>query len=81
MQEWINTISNNGLIRFTTVFNQERLIVTSPEALHEVLVIKNYDWEKPRQMREGIGRWLGIGVLLAAGEDHKLCVSIMSLAA
>ena len=75
MREWINEIPNNGMIRFTTVFNQERLLLTSPETLSEVLVSKSYDWEKPKQMRQGLGRILGVGVLLATGEDHKVTVS------
>ena len=75
MREWINEIPNNGMIRFTTVFNQERLLLTSPETLSEVLVSKSYDWEKPKQMRQGLGRILGVGVLLATGEDHNVTVS------
>lgn len=72
MQEWINSIPNEGIIRLTTVFNQERLILTSPEGLSEALVTSNYDWEKPEPMRQALGRLLGVGVLLAAGTDHKV---------
>lgn len=32
---------------------------------------KNYDFIKPSSIRWSIGRILGIGVLLAEGEDHK----------
>ncbi|KAH1513894.1 hypothetical protein KXX29_009738 [Aspergillus fumigatus] len=71
MREWINTIPNDGIIRFTTVFNQERLILTSPEALSDALVTHNYDWDKPEQMKKGLGRIVGQGVLLASGNVHK----------
>ena len=62
---------NNGLIRYLGLLNQERVLVTSPKALAEVLVTKNYHFEKPYQFRYSIGRILGVGVLLAEGDEHK----------
>lgn len=62
---------NNGLIRYLGLLNQERILVTSPQALSEVLVTKNYDFVKPRFMRFGLGRILGIGILLAEGDEHR----------
>lgn len=35
------------------------------------MVTKNYDFAKPAQMRTTIGRILGIGILLAEGDEHK----------
>ncbi|KAK3695255.1 cytochrome P450 [Podospora appendiculata] len=72
MTDWINSIPNDGLIRYLGLFNQERLLVTSPAALAEVMVTKNYDFKKPDQIRFSIGRILGVGVLLAEGEEHKM---------
>ena len=71
-REWINEVPNDGLIRYTALLNAERLLVTSPKALGEVLVQKNYDFIKPAQVRNGLGRLLGVGVLLAEGEEHKV---------
>lgn len=71
MQEWVNSIPNDGLIRYQGLFNSERLIPTTAKALGEVLVSKNYEFIKPTQVRQGIGRILGIGVLLAEGDEHK----------
>ncbi|GAB1203073.1 hypothetical protein APSETT445_001699 [Aspergillus pseudonomiae] len=79
MREWINTIPNDGIIRFTTVFNQERLILTSPEALSDALVTHNYDWDKPEQMKKGLGRIVGQGVLLASGNVHKSCEMVEAI--
>ena len=62
---------NNGLIRYLGLLNQERLLVTSPKALAEVLVTKNYDFKKPGMVRFSLGRLLGVGVLLAEGDEHK----------
>ncbi|KAI8222278.1 Cytochrome P450 monooxygenase FUM15 [Colletotrichum sp. SAR 10_99] len=72
MIEWINTIPHEGIIRYRGLFNQERLLITSPKALAEVLVTHNYDFHKPTAVRSSIGRILGIGVLLAEGDDHKV---------
>ncbi|CAK7205634.1 hypothetical protein SEUCBS139899_008412 [Sporothrix eucalyptigena] len=69
--EWINTIPNDGLIRYLGLFNQERLIITKPKALAEVLVSKNYDFVKPSQMRHALSRILGVGILLAEGDEHR----------
>lgn len=71
MREWVEHVPNNGLIRYSMWF-QERLLVTTPAALSEVLVTKNYDFIKPPQVRNGLGRILGIGILLAEGEEHKI---------
>ncbi|EFX02729.1 cytochrome p450 monooxygenase [Grosmannia clavigera kw1407] len=69
--DWINSIPNDGLIRYMTIFNQERLLVTKPKALSEVLVSKNYDFCKPRLMRQALSRVLGVGILLAEGDEHR----------
>jgi cytochrome P450 len=68
----INSIPNQGLIRYLGPFNQERLFITSPKALAEVLVTKNYEFIKPEQLRFTIGRILGVGILLAEGDEHKV---------
>ncbi|KAL8824166.1 MAG: hypothetical protein Q9191_005249 [Dirinaria sp. TL-2023a] len=44
---------------------------TSPKALAEVLSQKSYDFIKPRSVRQSIARLLGVGVLLAEGDEHK----------
>ncbi|KAL8820002.1 MAG: hypothetical protein Q9223_001673 [Gallowayella weberi] len=50
-QRWINEIPNDGLIRYLNVFNEERLLITDPKALAEVLTIKSYDFVKPSQVQ------------------------------
>lgn len=72
LQEWINDVPNEGLIRYRMRFNKEVVFVTSPKALSEVLVQKNYDFCKPYKLRLGLGRILGNGLIVAEGEDHKV---------
>ncbi|KAL8736801.1 MAG: hypothetical protein Q9166_000167 [cf. Caloplaca sp. 2 TL-2023] len=71
-QRWANEIPNDGMLRYLNVFNEERLLITGAKALAEVLTTKNYDFIKPAMARNGLGRILGVGILLAEGDEHKL---------
>lgn len=75
MKQWNNEIPNDGLIYYNYLFNAERVLVTGPKALAEVLVEKNYNFIKPRTLVQGIGRVLGIGILVAEGDEHKVFMS------
>ncbi|ENH63244.1 Cytochrome P450 97B3, chloroplastic [Fusarium oxysporum f. sp. cubense race 1] len=57
VREWNETVPNHGFLRYLGFFNAERIVLTSPEALHEVLEA---------------GRFLGIGLILSEGDAHKL---------
>ena len=72
MKEWIETLPNKGLIRFYVTGNMERVVLTSTSALSESLVTKNYDFVKPKIMRENVGRILGNGILFAEGDVHSV---------
>lgn len=71
--EWSRTVPNKGLLRYFHWFNRERVYLTSPEAIGEVLVTKNYDFVKPPLSRNALIRLLGHGILLAEGDEHKVC--------
>ncbi len=45
--------------------------MTKPRALAEVLVSKNYDFVKPSMVRYALSRFLGVGILLAEGDEHR----------
>jgi cytochrome P450 len=53
------------------LFNSERLVLTSPKALSEVLTTRSYDFKRPEQVTAALGRLLGVGILLAEGDEHK----------
>lgn len=72
MSKWIKTVRNEGLLRYYMVGNLERIMLTNPEALSEVLVKKAYDFPKPDAIRESLERVTGRGVLLAEGDGHKV---------
>ena len=70
MREWIENTPNDGLIRYS-MWGTPRLLPTNPKTLGEVLVQKNYDFVKPPLIRRSLGRLLGVGILLAEGDEHK----------
>ena len=71
-------ISLTPLIRFNLnpffrhLFNRDRILVTSPKGLAEVLTTKSYDFVKPDMLRTGLIQILGEGILLAEGDVHKI---------
>lgn len=72
MKEWVAKFPDAPLIRYKMMFNQDRVLVLSPKALAEVLVTKNYDFVKPEAFRTGLSLILGVGILLAEGDEHKI---------
>lgn len=67
---------NDGVIYYRSLFNEPRVLVSNPKALGEVLVQRSYDFVKPERLRNGLGRLLGVGVLLAEGDEHKVSPSL-----
>lgn len=76
LQEWINEVPNNGVIRYRMRFNKEEVLVVNPKGLSEVLVQKSYEFAKPYRLRKGLGRILGVGLIIAEGEEHKVCMLV-----
>jgi hypothetical protein len=65
-------VPNDGVLYYRWLFNIPRVLITNPKALGEVLVQQNYDFIKPGRLRSGLGRLLGVGILLAEGDEHKV---------
>lgn len=68
---WLKEINHDGIIRYLDIFNSERLVVVNPTALSELLVSKAYDFIKPPQLVNGLGKILGVGLFLAEGDEHR----------
>lgn len=62
---------NNGIILTRGFFHSDRLILTSPTALADVLVHRSYDFEKPPWARAFLRKFLGDGLLMTEGDEHK----------
>lgn len=71
-REWMQTIPNDGLIYYTSFLNAPRVLVTNPEGLREVLSSKSYEFVKPNQVIRAVARILGMGILFAEGDEHRV---------
>lgn len=78
LKKWVKTMPNEGLLRYYIVGNLERVILTSPKALSEILVTKVYDFAKPPLVRSSLRRVVGDGILLAEGDEHKVGYAVTS---
>lgn len=64
--------SESGMIRYWGALNQDRIILTNPKSLADVLNNNCYDFEKPAEPRAFLARIIGWGLILAEGDMHKL---------
>jgi hypothetical protein len=62
---------NEGMILTRGFFHSDRLIVTNPTALADVLVHKTYDMEKPPWARAFLRKFLGDGLLMTEGDEYE----------
>lgn len=69
--KWVTDVPNNGLIYFRGFFYQDRLMLTTPESISEVLVHKTYDFEKPAKVVSFLRLVLGDGLILVEGDVHR----------
>ena len=69
--KWILSTPNQGLITYRSILNQDRLLVTSPKAIAEVLVHNTYAYTKHPSERSVIQRFLGNGLTISEGEEHR----------
>jgi cytochrome P450 len=67
----MNDVPNEGLIRIPAAFGTQRLLLTNPSSLGEVLVHNSYDYEKPAELRSFLRIVLGDGLILVEGDLHK----------
>lgn len=62
---------NDGIIHTSGFLYTDRLLLTSPAALADVLVHRSYDFEKPPWARSFLKKFLGNGLLMTEGDEHK----------
>lgn len=72
-RRWVDTVPNSGLIFFRGLLHGfPRLLLTTPEALQEVLITHAYDYQKPKPGRILLSRTAGQGLVVVEGHEHKL---------
>ena len=79
-EEWINTVPNEGLIRYFGILNSERILITSSKGIRDVLQTNAYCYEKQYAHRTTLERMLGKGIVTVEGDCHKFHRKQMSRA-
>ncbi|KAI9766221.1 MAG: hypothetical protein M1839_004997 [Geoglossum umbratile] len=72
MADWVQTIQNDGMIRYLDIFNSEAILPTSERALAEVLTTKSEEFVKPRAIAKAVRSFFGSGLTFTEGEEHKI---------
>jgi hypothetical protein len=74
MERWVDTIPNEGLIRYYGQFNKERILVATPKAARDLLALAAYKSVKAADVRKMVTNVGGPeGLLILEGEyvhDH-----------
>ena len=70
--DWIETIQNDGLIVYRSYLNVYRVMPTSSSVLAELLTRRAYDFAKPQTVTRNLAYFLGKGLVIAEGEEHKV---------
>lgn len=71
-EKWMQSIPNSGLIRYHGILGSERVLVTGPQGIKDILQLETYKFEKPRAVRAVLQGILGDGLVTAEGQNHKV---------
>jgi hypothetical protein len=70
--KWMRTWPDAPFIRHLSFGNSEVLLVNNLKAHKEVMQTKAYSFVKPAFFEKLMGEFLGRGVLLSVGDEHRL---------
>jgi len=70
--EMIDTIPNNGFIRYLDIMNSEAIVLTQPKLIAEFLQAKSYDYTKLPAGARILKNILGNGLVTSEGVEHKV---------
>ena len=71
-KKWLQSIPNNGLIRYYGIMGRERVLVTDPQGVKDILQLETYKFEKPPALRTVLQGLLGDGLVTAEGQNHRV---------
>lgn len=71
----MDTVPNNGFIRFLDMFNSEIVTLTDPKLVAEFLGPKADHFTKRPKVKKILEGILGNGLVVAEGKDHKVLSS------
>ncbi|KIW95403.1 uncharacterized protein Z519_03987 [Cladophialophora bantiana CBS 173.52] len=71
LEQFMNETPNDGLIRYFGVFHGERLLITKSQGTKEMMLLQAYNYNKLPIATKLIGQITGLGLLVAAQDEHK----------
>lgn len=71
LARWAHEIANEGFIRYHGILNVEKVLVTDPRAVHDILTARPYSFIKPPPISKIIRSLLGNGLVVVEGDAHK----------
>ncbi len=72
MLRWMESIPNDGLIRYLEIFNTEVVAVTTPRGAAEFLQARADQYARNTRNRAILEKVMGTGLVVAEGMDHKV---------
>ncbi|KIX95600.1 uncharacterized protein Z520_08720 [Fonsecaea multimorphosa CBS 102226] len=71
LERFMNETRNDGLIRYFGVFHGERLLITKSQGTKQMMLLQAYNYDKIPIVTKLIGQLTGLGLLVAAQDEHK----------
>jgi cytochrome P450 len=62
---------NDGVLLLRSPLHTNRILITNPKALADVLVANPYDFQKPKKIRAFLRKVLGDGLIMVEGDQHR----------
>jgi cytochrome P450 len=71
LAKWCHEIPNEGFIRYHGILNTQKVLVTDPNAVHDIFSTQPYSFIKPPPISKIIRSILGEGIIVVEGDAHK----------
>jgi cytochrome P450 len=71
LAKWAHDIPNEGFIKYHGILNVQKVLVTDPNAVHDILTARPYSFIKPPAISKIIRSLLGNGLVVVEGDAHK----------
>ncbi|OQV08261.1 hypothetical protein CLAIMM_12567 [Cladophialophora immunda] len=71
LERFMSETPNDGLIRYFGVFHGERLLITKSQGTKQMMLLQAYNFDKIPIATKLIGQLTGLGLLVAAQDEHK----------
>lgn len=71
LAKWAEEIPNEGFIKYHGILNVQKVLVTDPNSVNDILTMRPYSFIKPPAISKIIRSLLGNGLVVVEGDAHK----------